>query len=124
MRGSWKKKGEDRGKPIFSVTKDAQWFVFFFYGVDRSGIRPLDPQIVRLQLERGELIALARETRSFILKNYPTLSKILLFTRYFEIELLKFLNFKLLNELLQGLLSSLKLFSYIVYKASIKLSND
>lgn len=63
---------------------------FFFYGVDRSGIRPLDPQIVRLQLERGELIALARETRSFILKNYPALSKILLFTHYFEIELLIF----------------------------------
>lgn len=41
-------------------------FFFPFPGIDRSGIRPLDPQIVRLQLERGELVALARETRSLI----------------------------------------------------------
>lgn len=49
------------------------------------------PQIVRLQLERGELVALAREIHSFMLKIIQ-LNKVLLllFTYYFEIELLIF----------------------------------
>lgn len=92
MQRSSKREGEERGKATFSVTKDAQWFVFSFTGIDRSGIRPLDPQIVRLQLERGELVALARETHSFILKiiQLSIIIIIIIHTYYFKIELLIF----------------------------------